>query len=136
LNQSAPANPKSRNMARSLLRVTLAVVALAAIVAVGTVASVWTKLQRAGASSLRSNIELLRASALQLRFDGFNGCPTVQQVLDLTREPAKSELQRETNGVDTWGTPLQLECDADQVRVFSAGPDKQARTADDIVSRY
>jgi hypothetical protein len=66
--------------------------------------------------------------------DGFTGCPTVQQVLELNKEPWKSELAQETNGMDSWGAPYQILCDQGQVLVFSLGPDKQAGTADDITS--
>jgi hypothetical protein len=66
--------------------------------------------------------------------DGFTGCPTVHQVLELTTEPAKSELQREITGSDPWGTPFQIRCQRERVRVFSMGPDKLAGTADDISS--
>lgn len=75
---------------------------------------------------------MLNAAVLQLRYEGFSRCPTVQQVLDLTREPGKSSLRAETAGIDPWGTPYQVECDHDQVRVFSMGPDQRVGTADDI----
>lgn len=76
---------------------------------------------------------MLRAAALQLRHEGFDGCPTVQQIMELTTpESARTDLLMDTTGIDPWGTPYQVECDHDKVHVFSMGPDKQAGTADDI----
>jgi hypothetical protein len=77
---------------------------------------------------------MLRAAVLQLWADGFAGCPTVRQVLELNLELLESELRKETTGIDPWGTPYQIQCDRDHVLVFSLGPDKRAGTADDIKS--
>ena len=76
---------------------------------------------------------MLESSAENLRLLGFAGCPTVQQIMDLTTpESARTDLLMDTNGIDPWGTQYQVECDHDKVHVFSMGPDKQAGTADDI----
>ena len=90
------------------------------------------RFKQAGGPSPRSNISVLESNAANLRYLGFAGCPTVQQVLELTPEPARTDMLMDTNGIDPWGTPYQIECDHDKVRVFSMGPDKQAGTADDI----
>jgi hypothetical protein len=76
---------------------------------------------------------MLESSADNLRYFGFSGCPTVQQIMELTTpESARADLLMDTNGIDPWGTPYQVECDPDKVHVFSMGPDKRAGTADDI----
>lgn len=75
---------------------------------------------------------MLESNAENLRLFGGVWCPTVQQILDLTPEPARTFLLSDTNGIDPWGTPYQIECDQDKVRAFSMGPDKQPGTADDI----
>jgi hypothetical protein len=41
---------------------------------------------------------------MQLLADGFAGCPTVQQVLELSEGPSKSELRKEMTCLDPWGT--------------------------------
>jgi hypothetical protein len=117
-----------------LLRIAVAVAGIGAVVVIGALAYGWDKFQRAGASSPRSQVALLRQATLQLLADGFAGCPTVQQVRDLTVDPVKSELQKETTGLDPWGTPFQIHCERGRVRVFSMGPDKLVGTADDIRS--
>jgi type II secretory pathway pseudopilin PulG len=119
---------------RSVFRIVLAVVAIVAVAAVGAWALSWRKLQRAGAPSPRSNVGMLRAAALRLRADGFNGCPTARQVLELAEGSWKTELRKATNGNDPWGTPFRVVCDEDRVRVFSLGPDKLAGTEDDVSS--
>jgi hypothetical protein len=133
LNQSGSTHSKSRSSARFLRGVTLAIVGIiVVVVAVRKVASMWRDFKQAGVPTPLTMTAQLRAAAIQLRFEGFTGCPTVQQVLGSSLEPIKSELQQATNGIDPWGMPYQLECDKDQVRVFSMGPDKQAGTGDDI----
>ena len=72
------------------------------------------------------------ANADNLRAFSFVGCPTVQQIMELTAESARTDFLMDTNGIDPWGMPYQVECDPDKVHVFSTGPDKQAGTADDI----
>jgi len=130
----APARSKSLRIARLTLRLTLVVVASTVIVVLAALAYYWNDLKQAGASSPKSNVLILRAATLQLLADGFRGCPTVQQVLELNKEPWKSELAQETNGMDPWGAPYQIVCDQGQIFVFSLGPDKQAGTEDDVTS--
>jgi general secretion pathway protein G len=101
------------------------------VVAVRKVASMWSDFKRAGEPTPLTITAQLRAAALQLRFEGFTGCPTVQQVLESSLA-IRHDIQQATNGIDPWGMPYQLECAKDQVRVFSMGPDKRAGTGDDI----
>jgi general secretion pathway protein G len=133
---SGPARTRSTSsrIARWALRVILFIVATVVVALLAALAYYWEDLEHAGASSPKSNVLILRAATLQLLADGFTGCPTVQQVLELNKEPWKSELAQETNGMDPWGAPYQIRCDQGQILVFSLGPDKQAGTADDITS--
>lgn len=117
----------------SVLRVAIIGIAVVAVTVAAVVAFNWKKLQQAGASTPWSNIAMLEMAAVQLLDAGFKGCPTAQQVLELSPEPMKNELRQETTGKDPWGTPYQLQCDQRRVHVFSLGPDKVAGTADDIL---
>lgn len=134
MKQLAGASSNGRSAERTSRRAGLAligVVVLMAVVKVGSV--VFDRFKRAGAPSTRSNIAILESNADNLRYQGFSRCPTVQQIMELTTpESARSDLLMDTNGIDPWGTPYQVECDPDKVHVFSMGPDKQAGTADDI----
>jgi hypothetical protein len=131
LTRPAAASSKELNAKRTALRAALGVLALLAVVKMVSV--VLERFRQAGAPSTRSNIAMLESSADNLRYLGFSGCPTVQQIMDLTTpEYARTSLLMDTNGIDPWGTPYQVECDPDKVHVFSMGPDKQAGTADDI----
>jgi general secretion pathway protein G len=134
VSETHPNRSKSGQVVRSVLRVALVVVATVTVMVLGTLAFKWKELKQAGAPTTKSNALMLQAAVLQLWADGFTGCPTVQQVLELNLEPLKSELKQETNGKDPWGTPYQIQCDQGQVLVFSLGPDKRAGTADDITS--
>jgi len=119
-------------VARAALRITLAVIAiLAAVVIVWLATGGLEKLRRAASGPI-ATATILKVSAEHVIAEGFVGCPTVQQVLDLTPEPQRRELRGETNGIDPWGTPYQIDCASDRVRVFSAGPDKTFGTADDL----
>ena len=130
MTQPAGASSNELGSKRSARR--LAVIGVVVLLAVATVASIVDRLERAGGPSPQSNIAMLESNAENLRIFGGVQCPTVQQVMDLTREPARTDLKKDTNGVDPWGTPYQVECDPYGVHVFSLGPDKQAGTADDI----
>ena len=134
MSEPSPTSSKGENIARSALRIALAVAGIVAVVVIGALAYGWDKFQRAGASGPRSHVALLRQATMQLLANGFAGCPSVQQVLELSVEPMRSELQKETTGLDPWGAPFQIRCDRERARVFSMGPDKLVGTADDISS--
>ena len=136
MKQPAGASSKGRSTERSPRRVALAVVGVVVLLVAVMVIYVWNGLKQAGGPSPLSNILMLRSNASNLRAFGFAGCPTVQQVMELTPEPARTDLRKDTNGIDPWGTPYQIECDHDRVQVFSMGPDKRAGTADDIRYKY
>lgn len=134
MSEPPSTHSKLGRVVRSVLRVALLVVATVTVMVVGVLALKWKEIKQAGAPTPKSNVLMLQAAVLQLWADGFTGCPDVQQVLELNQEPLKSELRKETNGMDPWGSPYRIQCDQDPVLVFSLGPDKQAGTADDITS--
>lgn len=133
MNEPLRASSTGRSAKRTGVRGAVIVVGVMVLLAVVRVAFVVSeRFKQAGGPSPRSNISVLESNAANLRYLGFAGCPTVQQVLELTPEPARTDMLMDTNGIDPWGTPYQIECDRDKVHVFSLGPDKQAGTADDI----
>jgi type II secretion system (T2SS) protein G len=133
VNEPEGVTSKGRGAKRTALRVALIVFGALVLLTVVKVASVGLqRFKQAGGPSSRSSISVLESNAANLRHFGFAGCPTVQQVLELTPEPARTDMRLDTNGIDPWGTPYQVECDHQKVHVFSMGPDKQAGTADDI----
>ena len=134
MTQAAGASSKELRSKRSprRLAIGLALIGVVALLAVVTVVSIVNRLKRAGGPSPQSNIAMLESNAENLRLFGGVYCPTVQQIMELTPEPARTFLRMDTNGIDPWGTPYQVACDHDKVRVSSMGPDKQAGTADDI----
>lgn len=133
LTGTAPARSKLGSAAQSAVRIALAVAAIVALAVIAALAYGWPKLQRAGEPGPVAQAIVLRQATMQLLADGFVGCPTVQQVLELSTGPSKSQLQNEM-GNDPWGTPFQIQCERERVRVFSMGPDKLPGTPDDIGS--
>lgn len=132
MKQPAHATSKEPRTGRAG-RVFPAAIGVVVLFAVVKLASIWDDFKRARGPSTFSNIAMLESNADNLRAFGFAGCPTVQQVLELTTpESARTDLLADTNGIDQWGTPYQIECDHDRVHVFSLGPDRRAGTADDI----
>jgi hypothetical protein len=122
LNEPVGAPSKRRSAKRTGFRAALIVVGVVVLVAIVKVAFVvLERFKQAGGPSPRSNISVLESNAANLRYLGFAGCPTVQQVLELTPEPARTDMLMDTNGIDPWGTPYQIECDHDKVHVFFHG---------------
>lgn len=117
---------------QSATRVLLAVVALVTVALLCVFAVVCKRYRAADAPSTLSQIVIIRAAAQQLVNERVVVCPTMLQVLDLTPHPRAATCWGETNGVDPWGTPFQIECRETRVRVFSAGPDKKPGTGDDV----
>ena len=63
------------------------------------------------------------------REDHPNTCPSP------ARLKAAGELSPGSKLTDPWGSPYRVECRSDGVHVFSAGPDREPGTADDISSQ-
>jgi hypothetical protein len=126
-------NPsKLRGLGRSALRIALAVVGIVALALVVLLGLNWSKYRHANGPNPKVDATIVGSAAEHLVLRGFAGCPTVQQVLDLSEEPERRELRRITNGIDPWGMPFQIRCDLDRVHAFSMGPDRQPGTQDDI----
>lgn len=106
--------------------VVLALVSVVAILVVLRVpratVCVFPASERSDAVSLASAAALFRAT------DGFENCPTVQ---DLRHDPFASE---DVITEDAWGTPYRIACTSESVVVVSAGPDLAFGTEDDFLS--
>ena len=133
MSEPPTARSKLEKAARSGVRVGLAVAAIVAVGVIGALVYGWDNFQRSGAPGPIADVIVLRQATMQLLADGFAGCPTAAQVLELSKGPSRSEAQHESS-TDPWGTPYQIQCAKDRVRVFSMGPDKLPGTADDIGS--
>lgn len=75
---------------------------------------------------------ILASVASRLVERGFVGCPTAQQVLELSEQSERETLRRITTGLDPWGTPYQIRCDLDRMHAYSMGPDRKPGTEDDL----
>lgn len=75
---------------------------------------------RTDAMAVRSAVELYVAQSPG------GPCPTMA---DLTRERI---LSTSTRTDDPWGEPFRITCVADEIVVWSTGPDRRPGTADDV----
>jgi general secretion pathway protein G len=84
---------------------------------------------------MRARIETTRMSATELRKAALNWqaqtasaeCPTPTVLYQARVVDSVSKL------ADAWDTPFKIACEEDDVRVYSAGPDRKRDTDDDIV---
>jgi hypothetical protein len=60
------------------------------------------------------------------RADNANRCPTFQLLED------EKQMSAGSSSKDPWGSPWEIDCEGESTLVFSAGPDHEERTADDI----
>jgi hypothetical protein len=72
-------------------------------------------------------VKSLHAVAEAWRANHGNECPTPQRLKEEKELAASSEL------IDAWGSPYVILCSDEATTVISFGPDKKARTEDDIV---
>jgi len=105
----------------------LIVVAIMAVIAGGATILVFPKLKEAriknaiiGCGTIKKAAELYRATG------GGEGCPTLQELVS-----AKQIDGSKTD--DPWGKPYKITCgEGDDIKVISAGNDKQENTPDDV----
>jgi hypothetical protein len=73
---------------------------------------------------------LEKAAELYTNLEGPTvGCPTID---DLVRAGLISRLHTS----DAWGTVYAIECESDDIRARSAGPDRRFQTPDDVDSDW
>ncbi len=105
------------------------VVAILALIAGGVGVAVYPRWVEAQKKTARTNAHSIRQAAQTwraLKSDG-SECPTVSRLVE------DRELDSAGKTEDPWGQPYTIACSADDVTVFSIGPDKQSGTEDDIV---
>lgn len=70
-----------------------------------------------------------RAAEIHMATEDAVCCPTLDDLV------AANDLDG-LKGDDPWGRPYRVECSEGEVRVWSSGKDRRARTADDIADDY
>jgi len=105
----------------------LIVVAIMAVIAGGATILVFPKLKEARIKNAIIGCGTIKKAAeLHMNTGGGEGCPTIQELVS-----AKMIDGSKTD--DPWGKPYRIQCvEGGDVKVFSAGNDKQDNSADDI----
>lgn len=58
-----------------------------------------------------------------------NECPSMQDLIDVR------QLPKGTTKMDPWDTEYKIQCEGEDILVYSAGPDKQFGNEDDVSSQ-
>ena len=102
------------------------VITIFAMMAGGVAVALLPQLEKAKIKTTKTDSEALRSAAMLYVADNPRGCPTVE---DLVSERYLDGSRRTT---DAWNTPYQITCEDGDIMVFSAGPDLEFSTEDDI----
>ena len=104
----------------------LIVVAIMAVIAGGATILVFPKLKEARIKNAIIGCGTIKKAAeLHMNTGGGEGCPTIQELVS-----AKMIDGSKTD--DPWGKPYTIQCNEGEVKVVSAGNDKQLNTPDDV----
>jgi len=102
------------------------VITIFAMMAGGVAVALLPQLEKAKIKTTRTDAQALRSAVMLYVADNPRRCPTVE---DLVSERYLDGSRRTT---DAWETPYQISCEDGDVSVFSAGPDLEFSTEDDI----
>ena len=102
------------------------VITIFAMIAGGVAVALLPQLEKARIKTTKTDAEGLRSAVMLYVADNPRGCPTVE---DLVNDRYLDGSRRTT---DAWDTPFQISCEDGDIAVFSAGPDLEFNTEDDI----
>ena len=102
------------------------VITIFAMIAGGVAVALLPQLEKARIKTTKTDAQGLRSAVMLYVADNPRGCPTVE---DLVSERYLDGSRRTT---DAWDTPFQISCEDGDISVFSAGPDLELNTEDDI----
>ena len=102
------------------------VITIFAMIAGGVAVALLPRLEEARIKSTKTDAQALRSAVMLYVADNPRGCPTVE---DLVNE---RYLDGSRRTADAWDTPFQISCEEGDIAVFSAGPDLEFNTEDDI----
>jgi general secretion pathway protein G len=102
------------------------VITIFAMMAGGVAVALLPQLEKAKIKTTKTDAQALRSAVMLYVADNPRNCPTVE---DLVSERYLDGSRRTT---DAWETPYQISCEDGDIAVFSAGPDLEFSTEDDI----
>ena len=102
------------------------VVGIIAMIAGGVAVALLPSLDKAKIKTTRTDAQALRSAVTLYLSDNGKGCPTVDDLVQ------GRYLDGNKRTADAWDNDFQIECEAGDVKVTSAGADGQFGTDDDI----
>jgi len=102
------------------------VITIFAMIAGGVAVALLPRLEEARIKATKTDAQALRSAVMLYVADNPRGCPTVE---DLVNE---RYLDGSKRTADAWDTDFQISCEDGDIGVFSAGPDLEFNTEDDI----
>jgi len=102
------------------------VITIFAMIAGGVAVALLPRLEEARIKTTKTDAQGLRSAVILYVADNPRDCPTVE---DLVNDRYLDGSRRTT---DAWDTPFQISCEDGEIWVFSAGPDLEFNTEDDI----
>lgn len=103
------------------------VVIIMALIATAVGMAVLPALTSSRIEQTRSDAATMQGAVTAYLATGGDGCPSSAELA------ASGVLNASTRGRDAWDNEFVIECDGDQIRVSSPGPDGQLGTGDDVM---
>ena len=102
------------------------VITIFAMMAGGVAVALLPQLEKAKIKTTKTDAQALRSAVMLYVADNPRGCPTVEELV------SERYLDGSRRTTDAWDTPYQISCEDGDISVFSAGPDLEFSTEDDI----
>ncbi len=102
------------------------VITIFAMIAGGVAVALLPRLEEARIKSTKTDAQALRSAVMLYVADNPRGCPTVEDLV------SERYLDGSRRTADAWDTDFQISCEDGDIAVFSAGPDLEFNTEDDI----
>lgn len=101
------------------------VLAIVALMAAGVGFAIIPMFSKGKVKQTETDVKAIRSAALLWVSDN-NGCPTMQNLIE------DKYLDKKQRTTDAWDNEFAIECEDDDVDVYSAGPDGELGNDDDI----
>ena len=102
------------------------VIMILAFIGTGVAVALLPALERAQIDGTKTDAQSLRSAATLYKADNPRECPTVEALV------SERYLDATRRTTDAWDTPFQITCEDGDIAVYSAGPDLEFSTEDDI----
>ena len=102
------------------------VITIFAMMAGGVAVALLPQLEKAKIKTTKTDAQALRSAVMLYVADNPRGCPTVEELV------SERYLDGSRRTTDAWDTPYEISCEDGDISVFSAGPDLEFSTEDDI----